>query len=112
MVFSRVNKIIAKKRFAFFLYDVALVFVFLFILLIIPLFIVPIIIEEDSVSYGIFFYSFRAIIVLFGIPLILYLTNLIFEFQKKKVIIEEDISPATGHLKLFKITKKIERAHF
>lgn len=104
---SRSNKkIIAKKRFAFFLYDVAFVFIFLFIILIIPLFAVPAVIEEGSVFYGIFSYFFRAAMVVIGIPVILYLTNLMFEFQKKKVIIEEDISPATGHLKLFKITRK------
>jgi membrane protease YdiL (CAAX protease family) len=96
----------AKRRFSFFLYDVALVFVVLFLLLIIPLYLVPFIVEEDSVLYGIFFYVLRAIVVLVGIPLTLYLTNLIFEFQKKKVIIEEDISPATGHLKLFKVSRK------
>ncbi len=106
MVFSDAKKRIAKKRFTFFLYDVALVFVFLFILLIIPLFIVPLIAEEASVLYGILFYVIRMIMIFLGIPLILYLTNLIFEFQKKKVIIDEDISPATGHLKLFKVTKK------
>ena len=106
MVFSNAKKRIAKKRFTFFLYDVALVFVFIFILLIIPLFTVPLIAEEESVLYGILFNVIRAIIIFLGIPLILYLTNLIFEFQKKKVIIDEDISPATGHLKLFKVTKK------
>lgn len=106
MVFSNAKKRIAKKRFTFFLYDVALVFVFIFILLIIPLFTVPLIAEEESVLYGILFNVIRAIIIFSGIPLILYLTNLIFEFQKKKVIINEDISPATGHLKLFKVTKK------
>jgi len=106
MVFSDAKKRIARKRFTFFLYDVALVFVFIFILLIIPLFTVPLIVKENSVLYGILFYVIRAIIIFLGIPLILYLTNLIFEFQKKKVIIDEDISPATGHLKLFKVTKK------
>jgi membrane protease YdiL (CAAX protease family) len=106
MVFSSAKKIIAKKRGTFFLYDVALVFVFLFILIIIPSFIIPSIVGEESVLFGIFFYVIRAIIVLLGIPLILYLTNLIFEFQKKKVILDEDISPATGHLKLFRISKK------
>jgi len=106
MVFSDAKKRIAKKRFTFFLYDVAIVFVFIFILLIIPLFTVPLITEEGSVLYGILFYVIRTIIIFLGIPLILYLTNLIFEFQKKKVIINEDISPATGHLKLFKVTKK------
>jgi membrane protease YdiL (CAAX protease family) len=105
MVFSLEKKRIAKKRISFFLYDVALVFVFLFILLI-PLFMIPLIAEENTILYGILFYVIRMVTIFLGIPLILYLTNLVFEFQKKKVIIDEDISPATGHLKLFKVTKK------
>ena len=106
MFYPSAKKNTAKRRFSFFLYDVALVFVFLFVLLIIPLFIVPLVVEEGSVLYGVIFYTLRAVMVLVGIPVILYLTNLIFEFQKKKVIIHEDISPATSHLKLFTISKK------
>ena len=106
MFYPSAKKNTAKRRFSFFLYDVALVFVFLFVLLIIPLFIVPLVVEEESALYGVIFYVVRAVMVLVGIPAILYLTNLIFEFQKKKVIIHEDISPATSHLKLFTISKK------
>jgi len=106
MVFSLEKKRIARKRFTFFLYDVAFVFIFLFILLLIPLFIVPLIVAENTILYGVLFYLIRMVMVFLGIPLILYLTNLIFEFQKKKVIIDEDISPATGHLRLFKVSKK------
>ncbi|MFW9940152.1 MAG: CPBP family intramembrane glutamic endopeptidase, partial [Candidatus Thorarchaeota archaeon] len=106
MVFSLEKKRIAKKRFSFFLYDVALVFIFIFILLLIPFFLVPLIAEESTILYGVLFYVIRMVMIFLGIPLMLYLTNLVFEFQKKKVIIDEDISPATGHLKLFKITKK------
>ncbi|MHA2393640.1 MAG: CPBP family intramembrane glutamic endopeptidase [Promethearchaeota archaeon] len=105
MIFSETKKRIVKVRFSFFLYEVALVFVFIFLLLIIPLFSVPLIVEEESILYGVLFYGFRAIVVFFGIPLILYLTNLIFESQKSKVIIDEDISPAIGHLRLFKVSK-------
>ncbi|MBY8983510.1 MAG: CPBP family intramembrane metalloprotease [Candidatus Lokiarchaeota archaeon] len=105
MVFSVEKKRIAKVRFTFFLYEIALVFVFLFALLIVPVFLLPLIAEEGSNLYGILFYLIRAIIVFLGIPLILYLTNLLFESQKK-IILEEDISPSTGHLKLFRVTKK------
>ncbi|MHA2007948.1 MAG: CPBP family intramembrane glutamic endopeptidase [Promethearchaeota archaeon] len=106
MVFSTAKRRIARLRFTFFLYEVALVFIFIFIILIIPLFSLPLIIDEESILYGILFYVVRAIVIFLGIPLILYLTNLIFESQKKKVILDVDISPSTGHLKLFKVTKK------
>lgn len=106
MLFSEGKKTIAKVRFAFFIYEVALVFVFLFVILLAPLFLVPLFVAENTVLYGILFYVLRAIFIFLGIPLILYLTNLLYESQKRKVIINEDISPSTGHLKLYKITKK------
>jgi membrane protease YdiL (CAAX protease family) len=105
MIFSTQKKRIAKVRFTFFLYEIALVFVFLFIMLIIPVFLIPLIVEEGSNLYGIVFYLIRAIIVFLGIPLILYLTNLLFVSQKQ-IILDEDLTPATGHLKLYKINKK------
>ena len=105
MVFSEGKKKIAKVRFTFFFYEIALVFVFLFVLLIIPVFLLPIIAEEGSILYGILFYLIRAIIIFLGIPLILYLTNLLFDSQKK-IILDEDVSPSSGHLKMFKMTKK------
>ena len=101
----RLKKRLAKVRFTFFLYEVAFVFIFVFLLLIVPVFSIPLIVEEGSILYGITFYLIRAIMVFIGIPLILYLTNLIFESQKRKVIISEDISPSKGHLRLFRITK-------
>ncbi|MFX1454822.1 MAG: lysostaphin resistance A-like protein [Promethearchaeota archaeon] len=105
MIFSQEKKRIAKVRFTFFLYEIALVFVFLFILLLLPVFLIPLIAGEESNLYGILFYSIRAVIVFFGIPLILYLTNLLFESQKR-LILDEDITPSIGHLKLYKMSRK------
>jgi len=90
MVFSERKKKIAKARFTFFIYEIALVFVFLFVLLIIPVFLIPLIAEEGTILYGILFYLIRAIIILFGIPLILYLTNLLFDSQKKIIVEKEE----------------------
>ena len=110
MVFSDGKNKIAKARFTFFLYEVALVFIFLFIFLLVPLFLIPSPSTENpgfyGIFYGILYYVLRAIFIFLGFPLILYLTNLIYESQKKKVIIDEDISSSIGHLKLYKITKK------
>ncbi|MHA2096446.1 MAG: hypothetical protein ACW98F_17645, partial [Candidatus Hodarchaeales archaeon] len=79
MVFSERKKSIAKVRFTFLFYEIALVFIFLFILLLVPFLLLPLIAEEGTTLYGVLFYLIRAIIVFLGIPLILYLTNLIFE---------------------------------
>ncbi len=106
MLFSEGKKKIAKARFTFFLYEVALVFVFLFIILLVPLFLAPLFSAVNSSLYGIIFYVLRAIFIFLGIPIILYLTNILYDSQKRKVIIYEDISSSTGHLKLYKISKK------
>lgn len=100
------KKEIAKKRFRFFIYELFWIFLGVFALLLIPFFIIPLFIDENSVLYGSLFYSFRAIIVLSGVPIILYLFNLVFEPQKRDLIIEEDVSAAMGHLKLYKMSKK------
>ncbi|MFX1313731.1 MAG: CPBP family intramembrane glutamic endopeptidase [Promethearchaeota archaeon] len=100
------KKKIAVDRLRFFLYEVAFIFIFVFLLLIIPLFAVPLFVDKESVLYGILIYGLRALFIFIGIPLILYLSNLIFESQKQQIIIKEDISPSIGHLRLFKMTKK------
>ncbi|MFX0020912.1 MAG: CPBP family intramembrane glutamic endopeptidase [Candidatus Hermodarchaeota archaeon] len=100
------RKEIAKKRFRFFIYELFWIFIGIFALLLIPFFIIPIFVSETSVLYGVSFYSLRAIIILLGVPIILYLFNLVFEPQKRELIVEEDVSAAKGHLKLFIMSKK------
>ena len=100
------KKQIFLDRIRFFLYEVALGFVLIFILLLIPVLILPLLVETGSYLYGILFYALRAIMVFIGVPLILKLSNSLFDQPKRSGIIEEDVSPAVGHLKLFKISKK------
>ena len=100
------KKQIFLDRFRFFLYEVALGFILIFLLLLIPVFLIPLIVSTESELYGILIYSSRAIMVFIGVPLILHFSNLLFQDKKKNVIGEEDISPAMGHLRLFKVTKK------
>ncbi|TET58816.1 MAG: CPBP family intramembrane metalloprotease [Promethearchaeota archaeon] len=100
------KKEIALDRLRFFTYEVALGFVLIFICLLIPAFLVPSLLGEESLLYGILLYSLRAIFVFIGVPLIFIISSIVFESQKRNVIIEEDISPAKGHLKLYKMTNK------
>ncbi len=100
------KKEIALKRFRFFYQEIVWAFILIFIFLLIPLFLIPLIVDKGSPLYGILSYSIRAILVFIGIPLIFPLSNLVFESQKRNIIITEDISPARGYLKLFKMTKK------
>ena len=100
------KKEIALDRLRFFVYEVAFGFVLIFICLLIPAFLIPSLVGDESLLYGILLYSLRAIFVFIGVPLILIISNIVFESQKRNVIIEEDISSAKGHLKLYKMTKK------
>ncbi len=100
------KKQIALKRFRFFIYELVWVFIIIFGLLMVPFFLIPLFIGETSIFYGTLFYSFRAILILIGVPFVLFIFNLVFEPQKRDLIIEEDVSAAIGHLKLYKMTKK------
>ena len=103
---QKTKKQIAHDRIQFFVYEVALGFILIFLLLLIPTYILPLFVERGSYLYGILSYSLRAIIVFIGVPLILILSNLLIRTQKRNTVFEEDISPAIGHLNLYKITKK------
>ena len=100
------KKQIALKRFRFFIYELVWVFIIIFGLLMVPFFLIPLFIGETSIFYGTLFYSFRAILILIGVTFVLFIFNLVFEPQKRDLIIEEDVSAAIGHLKLYKMTKK------
>ena len=100
------KKEIARDRLRFFIYEVALGFILIIICILIPLFLIPLLVGEGSLLYGILLYSLRAIFVFIGIPLMLIISNLVFESQKRMIIIKEDISSAKGHLKLYKMTNK------
>lgn len=100
------KKEIALDRFRFFLHEVAIGFILIFICLLIPAFLIPSLLGVGSPLYGILFYSFKAIFVFIGVPLILIISSMLFEPQKRNVIIEQDISPSKGHLLLYKMSKK------
>ncbi|MFW9900082.1 MAG: CPBP family intramembrane glutamic endopeptidase [Candidatus Thorarchaeota archaeon] len=100
------KKEIALKRLRFFYQEVIWAFILIFMFLLIPIFTIPLIANEGSPLYGILFYSARALFVMVGIPLIFPLSNILFQTQKQNVIITEDVSPAFGHIRLYKMTKK------
>jgi membrane protease YdiL (CAAX protease family) len=78
----------------------------------IPFFLIPLYVEQTSILYGTLFYLSRAIVLLIGAPFVLYIFNLVFEPQKKDLIIEEDFSPPIAHLQLYKMTKKNYKYQF
>ncbi|MGV9174037.1 MAG: CPBP family intramembrane glutamic endopeptidase, partial [Promethearchaeia archaeon] len=76
-----------------------------FLLSLIPRLLLPLFLEQESVLYGVFYYLLRIIAVLVGIPLFLYLANLILDTQKQQLILEEDVSPSLKHIRLLKVKK-------
>ncbi|MEE9377979.1 MAG: CPBP family intramembrane glutamic endopeptidase [Candidatus Lokiarchaeia archaeon] len=100
------KKQIALKRFRFFYQEIVWGFILIFIFLLLPLFLVPLIVSVTSPLYGILIYSLRAVFVIIGIQLIFPLSNLIFDSQKRNIIVEEDISPGKGFLMLYKMSNK------
>ena len=98
-------KTIVRQRF-YFLFEVLIIFLGIFIFMLIPTFLLPFLIDSNSVIFEPLYYLVRAIILITAIPLFLYLATFIMEKQRKKLILEEDISPSRNFLSLFKITKK------
>jgi len=96
---------IIRRRIRFFYQEVVWGFLIAFVFLLLPFFVIPLIVEEGSPLYGISYYTLRAILVFVAIPLVFPLSNLIFESQKRNIIMEEDVSPSIGHLRLYKMTK-------
>lgn len=86
--------------------EIVIIFLVLSLLLFIPRFLLPLIMEENSLFLEPLSYLMRAMMMLVGIPLALFISNLVISSMDKEVILEEDITPSSSFLKLFKITKK------
>ncbi|GAG66203.1 unnamed protein product, partial [marine sediment metagenome] len=81
-----------------------IIFMGIFLFLLIPFFIMNLI-DTSSILYGPLNYLLKAVGVILAIPIFLYLSDFILESQRKEIIVKEDISPAKGHLMLYKISK-------
>ena len=98
-------KKILRQR-LYFLLEVLIIFLGIFIFMLIPTFLLPFLIDVNSVIFDPLYYVLRAVIPLTAIPLFLYLSTFIMEKQRKKLILKEDISPSRKFLSLFNINKK------
>ena len=98
-------KKILRQRF-YYMFEVLIIFLGIFIFMLIPTFLLPFLIDNSSVIFEPLYYLLRATVLIIAIPLFLYLATFIMEKQRKKLILEEDISPSRNFLSLFNITKK------
>jgi len=90
----------------YFLFEVLVIFLGIFIFSLIPFFLMLLSDGVNAVIFERFFYLLRAALIVVAIPLFLYLSNFLMEKQRKSIILEEDISPSKNFLSLFKITRK------
>ena len=98
-------KILFNQRIYYF-FEVLIIFLGIFIFMLIPAFLLPFFIDYNSIIFEPLFFILRAVIIIVAIPLFLYFSTFIMESQRKKLILEEDISPSKNFLTLFNITKK------
>ena len=97
-------KTIMMQRF-YFLFEVLVIFLGIFIFSLIPALLLPSIVDVNSLIFEPLFYLIRAAIMVAVIPLFLYLSNFLMEKQRRSIILVEDISPSRNFLNLFKITR-------
>jgi len=98
-------KIILRQR-LYYLIEVLIIFTGIFLFLLIPTMLLPFLINDKFLAFEPLYYLLRAVIILIAIPLSLYVATFAMEKQRKKLILEEDISPSRNFLSLFNITKK------
>jgi membrane protease YdiL (CAAX protease family) len=104
-------KIILRQRF-YYLFEVLIIFLGIFIFMLIPTFLLPAFFSTEDMIFEPLYYYLRAIILIAVIPLFLYLATFLMEKQRSKLIIKQDISPSKNFLNLFKITKKNVKFQF
>jgi membrane protease YdiL (CAAX protease family) len=98
-------KTILRQRF-YYLLEVLIIFLGIFIFMLIPSILLPFLIDSNSLVFEPLYYLLRAVVLITAIPLFLYLSTYIMEKQRKKLIVKEDISPSRNFLSLFNVTKK------
>jgi membrane protease YdiL (CAAX protease family) len=98
-------KMLLRQRF-YFLFEALVIFLGIFIFMLIPLLLLPFFIDTNSVIFEPLYYLLRAVMLIAAIPIFLYLANFLMEKQRKKLILDDDISPSRKFLSLFNITKK------
>ncbi|MFX0058604.1 MAG: CPBP family intramembrane glutamic endopeptidase [Candidatus Hodarchaeota archaeon] len=94
-------KHIFRTRIYFLIEILILIFGIYFLLLLIQL--LPIIIEPNSILFGPLYFMLRAIFLVLGIMIFLYVAN--FALQSKRKLIVEEISSTKNFIKLFSISK-------
>jgi len=94
----------ATKRFKFLIYEVLLIFLLIFAIIISEWVLLRLIVNPASALYGMLFYLIRALAIFLVIILFLFISN---RYRLKKIQpANKELALHIGFLKLYKITKK------
>ena len=98
------RKKIVQGRVLFF-FEVLTVYFGIFLFMLIPRILLPLLMDESTIFYGPVYYLLRALAILLAVPVFLYFFNIIKTELGKggEIILEKDISPAAEHVGMFKI---------
>ena len=94
----------ALNRFRFLFYEVIPIFVLIFIFLIVEWNLLPLIVDQTTALFGMFFYLIRALVIVLVIILILYILNR--KTTKSSQQVEKELTLHIAYLKLYNMTKK------
>ena len=97
--FNGKHKIITE-RFKF-LIEVFVVFLGIFLFLLIPRILVPLLVDSNSIIYGPLYYLLRAVAIIIAIPLMLLFASSFLDSPRKGKIVDEESKPALDYLKLY-----------
>ena len=97
------NKVFKQRL--YFLLEVLIVFLVIFVCLLYPTYFLFLINESTKNIIPIVYYLLRALIIIVAIVLALVFSNFLLQSQKRKIILEEDVNPSVKFIDLFSIKK-------
>lgn len=101
-IFNENRKNISKNRLRFVFYEITIIYLIIFGLLIVQWILLPIFIPRSSDVFSLLFYLTRSIIVFSGIILVLYLSPKVFKSTPKL----KEFSIHKGQMKMYVVSKE------
>lgn len=101
---------ITKERFRFFFYEIAIIFLLIFVLSILEWFLLPSIVQHSSALYGVLFNLIRSLIVISVLVLIFYISFKLM--NKDSAQLNKEISPHIGLLRMYDVSQKNYKYQF
>ncbi|MHA1671277.1 MAG: CPBP family intramembrane glutamic endopeptidase [Promethearchaeota archaeon] len=95
---------IAKERMRFFFYEIAIIFLLIFGIMISEWILLPLIVNQNTLLFGMLFYYIRALAIALVIIIFLYISNKKSTLSSQ--LAEKELKLHIAYLKLYNMTKK------